>query len=495
MIANHISINGMFSLFFLFWAIFTLGCSGSVEDAQESPSTGRYNVLFIVVDDLNDNIGSYGHEPAKTPHIDRLAARGVQFDRAYVQYPLCNPSRTSFLSGLRPETTQIFTGQALPRRTIGDRVMLPEYFDAHGYFTARVGKIAHSRFPDSVSWDVSENAPYSPFHMPGIDESTVRDNTWIAGAEDGLERLEILAHLGRTSGLPLSWRALPQADDQTPDGGTARRIADLMRAHKDERFFIAAGFHKPHQPWIAPTRYFRLHPPGDVDLPQEPEDDRNDIPLLAIVERPDDALHTDAQKRQAIAAYNATISLVDSQVGLLLDTLDELGLAENTFIVFFSDHGFLLGEHGGMWRKTALFEEATRVPLIVAGPGIEAGRVSPRLVELVDLYPTLAQLCGLPVPDGLEGTDFAPLLADPDREWKRGAFSMVMRGDIPGRSVRTERYRYSEWGEEGPAELYDLAVDPGEFENRAGDEAFANEQDRLRKLLHAGWTAALPPAN
>lgn len=475
-----------------------------------APSTDppvRHNVLFIVADDLNVALGSYGAYPtARTPNLDRLAAEGVRFDRAYAQHPVCNPSRASFLSGLRPETTQVLHNFLELRHAVGDAVMLPEYFRQHGYFTARVGKVAHGRYEDSVAWDISENAHRRgpEQYLPGVDHSEIRDNSWTEGSEDGMSRADVFEPHGRTGGLPLTWRATDEREEDTPDGRTTRRVMELLRDHEGDRpFFIAAGFHKPHQPWVAPASFFEQHPLSETALPNEPADDRDDIPAPAIVGYPDDALHSDDQQRQAIAAYHATVTLIDHQVGLLLDALGELGLEESTIVLFVSDHGFHLGEHGGMWRKQSQFEESTRVPLIVRAPGFTGGATTTGLVELVDLYPTLADLSGLPAPVGLEGTSFRPLLEDPARDWKSAIFSRSDRFTRPDRqhltaglSVRTARYRYTEWtpveGGEVEMELYDLQTDPREFENLSKDPAHAALRDDLARALEAGWKAALP---
>lgn len=467
----------------------------------------RHNVLFIVADDLNVALGSYGaYQTARTPNLDRLAAKGVRFDRAYAQHPVCNPSRASFLSGLRPETTQVLHNFLAPRHAVGDVVMLPEYFRDHGYFTARVGKVAHGRYEDSVAWDISENAHRRgpEQYLPGVDHSEIRDNSWTEGSEDGMSRADVFEPHGRTGGLPLTWRATDEREEDTPDGRTTRRVMELLRDHDGDRpFFIAAGFHKPHQPWVAPVSFFERHPLSETALPDEPADDRDDIPAPALVGYPDDALHTDDQQRQAIAAYHATVTLIDHQVGLLLDALSELGLEDSTIVVFVSDHGFHLGEHGGMWRKQSQFEESTRVPLIVRAPGFAGGATTTGLVELVDLYPTLADLSGLPAPLGLEGTSFRPLLENPAREWKSAIFSRSDRFTRPDRkhltaglSVRTARYRYTEWtpveGGDVEIELYDLETDPREFENLGKDPAHAALRDHLARALEAGWKAALP---
>jgi uncharacterized sulfatase len=475
----------------------------------------RPNVLFIIVDDLNVALGSYlESEPrpqyatAKTPNLDRLAAEGIRFEHAYVQNPLCNPSRASLLSGLRPPALDVYDGSTWPRHKIGDGLrMLPEHFHDHGYFTARVGKIGHNRFEHAITWDVSKFALsrepalrlHAPGYLPGDDASAVRDNTWTTGSEDGMSRAEVLAAVGRPAGLPLSWRATGESARMTPDGTTATRIVQLMAENRDQPFFIAAGFHKPHQPWVGPSAFFEQHPYDQIQLPPTPAGDTDDIPAPASQVHQDDAGHTERQHKQAIAAYHAMVTMTDSYVGQLMQGLEALDLADSTIVVVTSDHGFQLNEHGGLWRKTVQFEESTRVPLIVRLPdGRNAGEVSAGLVELVDLYPTLIGLCDLPDPaHALEGTSFVPLLEEPARRWKSAAFSESKREGYHGRTLRTERYRYTEWspGGEGPvlAELYDLESDPMEFTNLASEEAQSDRVAELSRRLDAGWRGALPP--
>lgn len=471
---------------------------GACSDSKTAALPERPNVLFIVVDDLNVALGTYGDYPtAKTPNIDRLASEGLRFDRAYAQDPVCNPSRTSFLSGRRPSTTNVYGNFVGPRTHLGDVVMLPEYFGANGYFTARVGKIAHGRYEDAVKWDISENAARREHYLPGVDHSEVRDNTWIAGSDDGLSRAEILEHLDRPTGMPLSWRATDETEAETPDGQTTRRVIELMREQRERPFFIGAGFHKPHQPWVAPKEFFEQHPISEVVPPDEPADDTDDIPAPALGNYPEDSDHSEEQVRQAIAAYHATVTLMDVQVGLLMEALAELDLEQSTIVVFVSDHGFHLGEHGGLWRKHTQFEESTRVPLIVRVPGGVSGGATSALVELVDLYPTLADLCGLPAPEGMEGTSFRPVLEDPDMPWKSAIFSEAQRRGAHGRSVRTTRYRFTEWtpldGDGDPEfELYDLDNDPKEYDNIAGLPQHQPIRNRLSVALKNGWEAALP---
>lgn len=482
--------------------------------AKDTAEAERLNVLFIIADDLNVALGSYeptGPAPhyrtVQTPNLDRLAGEGIRFDRAYVQYPLCNPSRVSMLSGLRPASTKVFAGGTPPRHAIGDLAMLPEHFRANGYFTARVGKISHNRFEESVSWDISKYAlsrePAQRYHwpgyLPGIDLATVQDNTWTEGSEDGMSRQDVLETIDRPAGLPLTWRATRESPRMTPDGTTATRIIELMQDHRDQPFFIAAGFHKPHQPWVGPIEFFERHPIDEIELPMTPEGDLLDVPGPAWSIAPDDAAHTPAQRKQAIAAYHAMVTMIDTYIGQVVDGLDELGLADSTVVVFTSDHGFMLGEHGGLWRKTYQFGESTRVPMIVRMPRREnAGSVVSGFVELVDLYPTLVELAGLPVPaHALEGTSFVPVLRKPGRPWKEAAFSEARREGYHGHTIRTHGYRYTEWRPltgEGPVlrELYDLTEDPGEHENLALDEDRAAVVGRLAERLAAGWQAEVP---
>jgi uncharacterized sulfatase len=294
-------------------AIFlSLLCPALVHGQEKKPAV---NVLFIAVDDLNTAIGCYGHPLVKTPNIDRLAARGARFERAYCQYPLCNPSRTSLLSGRRPDTTRIYLDGTPARAFLEGVDLLPEYFGRFGYFTAHVGKIG-----GAARWDVSIKSEHSE-------------------KEGGPLKVE--------------WRATKNEDENEPDGQTARRVVRLLEQHKSKPFFIAAGFGRPHLPFVAPQKYFDLYPPDKVVLPKEPPDVRKNVPAIAF-DRHKETL-TEAQARQATAAYYACVSFMDAQLGLVLDAMDRLELWDNTVVVFWSDHGFHLGEHGGLWRKAKLF--------------------------------------------------------------------------------------------------------------------------------------------
>lgn len=436
----------------------------------------RLNVLFIAVDDLNRRLGCYGDAVAKTPHIDRLAQQGIVFRRAYCQYPLCNPTRTSLLSGMYPTVTQIMDNQTPPRTHIGDIAFLPQHFRQQGYFTARFGKIYHGGMDDAASWDVSEEP------RPAVRRQQRRRRRQVEeGGSFGPARPQV----GR-----LRWTMTENDDAAEPDGAIARRALQILEEHlrtrKGQPFFIAVGFHKPHLPWVAPKRYFDLHDPAKMPLPQTPPDDLDDIPPVALTLRPDERNMSDEQKRLAIRAYYACVSFMDAQVGVLLEALDKHKLWDETVVVFWGDHGFHLGEHGGLWRKMTLFEEAAGAPLIIAAPNVKGkGQACERTVEFVDIYPTLCELCDLPPPKHrLAGKSLAPLLSDPKAAWDKPAITFVRRGKVLGASVRTERWRYTEW-DEGKAgvELYDHDTDPNEYRNLANDAKYAEVIKELKGML------------
>jgi iduronate 2-sulfatase len=449
-------------------------------------ASGRPNVLMIACDDLNTRIGCWGDPVAKTPNIDRLAARGMRFERAYCHYPLCNPSRTSLLSGLRPDTTKVLNNTTPPRTTIGNVTFLPEWFGQDGYFTAKIGKVAHGAFEDAVKWDISRPATPGPNakREPG-------------GQKKGKNGKQV----GEEGGIKLSWTHTDNKDEDEPDGHTARTIVEIMEqnlagkagAGGGKPFFLGAGFHKPHLPWVAPKRYFDMYPPEQIHLPDTPANDRDDIPPIALTHTAGDDLLTDLDKKKCIASYHACTTFLDAQIGVLLDALDRNKLWDNTVVILWADHGWHLDEHLGLWRKMTVFEEASHVPLIVAAPGMQRGAVCRRLAEWTDIYPTMTQLCGLANPPGLEGISLVPLLKDPARPWKKAAATVVKHRDVLGRSVRTERYRYTEWGSPQVAELYDHEQDPYEFTNLAMDSKSATlRQDLRRFLVPGGWKAALP---
>lgn len=432
--------------FFAFLIALTFGVAG-----QHKPK--KLNLLFIAADDLNNDLGCYGHPLIKTPNIDRLAKMGVQFNAAYNQYPLCNPSRASVMTGLRPEQLKIYDLDTHFRERFPDIITLPQLFRLNGYKTARLGKIYHYHVPaeigtngldDQPSWDTVIN----PIGRDKIEEAVVKNLT-----------------PQRSLGAALAWHQSEGTADEQTDGKIANEAVRLMKAMKDQPFFMAVGFFRPHTPYIAPKEFFDMYPREKIRLPDSIGSDWNDIPDAALFTKPAHWGLSAEERITAMRAYYASISLLDQQVGKLLNALEELDLMKSTIIVFWSDHGYHLGEHG-QWLKQSLFEGVARVPLILAGPGIRAAATSSRTVELVGLYPTLASFCKLPLPVHLAGNDFSILLKNPAAEWNQPAFTQIKRGSIFGNSIRTEKWRYTEW-DNGKAgiELYDHENDPKEFNN------------------------------
>ncbi len=459
------------------------------------------NILFIIADDQNCALGCYGNEVIHTPNIDRLAALGVRFDRAYCNYPICNASRVSFLSGRRPETTRVFGNGTPPRTALGAEFQfLPEYFHAHGYFTVGIGKVAHESFQDSVKWDVVADPRHGPDPDPDENPGAKKPDTKPAPKSKKQKKREKAAKAAagpvqERVKVPLKWRATDTKDEEEPDGITALRVAKLLEEHRDGPFFIAAGFHKPHLSHTAPKKYFEMYPAEKVPAPIEPEGHTRDIPRAAIPPQYFPGL-SEIQNRSMIAHYYAASTFMDAQVGVVLEAMDRLKLWDNTIVIFIGDHGWHLGEHGGFWEKMSIMEESARAPLLVVAPGRRPNQPCARLVEFVDIFPSLCELAGVPQPGGLEGASFVPLLSDPQRSWKRAAFCVVSRvgaKDLSklGHSVRTERFTYTEWFD-GSRQLYDHDADAKEYANLAHDERHAKTLEEMKQLLKDGWEAARP---
>jgi len=452
-----------------------VAATGAAQPALAQQRPRGPNVLIIMADDLNNDMGTYGHPMVKTPNLDRLAARAVRFDRAYTQFPLCSPSRVSLLTGLRPDTTRVHDLQTDFRTILPDVQTLPQMFKRNGYFTARVGKIYHygnpgqigtSGLDDPASWDMFVNPR-------GIDK-------------DEESRLTNLTP-ARQLGSALAYYASPAPDEAHTDGKVASETIALLERHKDRPFFIGAGFYRPHCPFIAPRKYFDLYPldriPAPAAVPASPTQ-----PPAAWFTNPPHWDVGEQGQRETIRAYYASITFLDANVGRVLDALDRLGLADNTIVVFLSDHGYHLGERG-QWMKQTLFERSARAPLLVAGPGVSArGRATSRIVEFLDIYPTLADLAGLSAPAGLQGRSLKPLLSNPEASWDHPALTQVRRGagsaTFMGYSVRTERWRYTEWdsGARG-VELYDEVNDPNELRHLATDARHRKVVDDMQRLL------------
>jgi arylsulfatase A-like enzyme len=471
---------------------------------------------MIPVDDLRPQLGCYGDGRIVSPNLDRLAATGTLFRRAYTMVAVCSPSRTCLLTGCRPDTTQVFDLVTHFRQNLPDVVTLPQYFRQQGYETVGMGKVYHSGLNDQLSWSRWVDVEAGPAWLDP------RTQEWQARLrQEADEKKMTQAERGRyTRGTATECLDVP--DSAYLDGAmTDRAVAELQDLAKSGKpFFLAVGYHKPHLPFIAPKRYWDLYRRQDIPTALNPFHPKN-MPAGAVDSFPGEmGAYCDARglaarqkaagkqdwpeeyARQVIHAYFACISYVDAQIGRLLATLEETGLARNTVVVLWGDHGWHLGENG-TWGKHTNLEWATRSPLILRVPGLgQEGRVTDGLTEFVDVYPTLAAACGLPVPAHCEGTSLVPLVRDPSRSWKNAAFSEYRKNiegvGCLGYTMRTDRFRYTEWhrrNEPGTVvarELYDHRRNHDENENLAGDPAHAPLVQELAAQLKAGWKAARP---
>jgi arylsulfatase A-like enzyme len=400
----------------------------------------RTNVLFIAVDDLRPQLGCYGDPLAKTPNLDRLASQGVLFNRAYCQQAVCSPSRTSLLTGRRPDTTKIYNLEDHFRTTIPDVVTLPQHFKNSGYHTQALGKIYHGALDDKASWSVPSTGVTGPAYGPKVMADIRKRREEMAAKGGGATKQQ----LNRLNKGP-AWQAPNVEDNALNDGATADNAIKALNEVKDKPFFLAVGFVKPHLPFVAPTKYFDLYPPAeqiplppDMKRPANAPDlafTRNFGELRGYVGMPKDMDPvTDQQASELIRGYYAATSYMDAQVGRVIAELEKLGLRENTIVILWGDHGWHLGEQG-QWCKHTNFENAARAALMISVPGRTGetptrGAKTDALVEFVDIYPTLCQLAGLDLPSGLEGTSFVPLLSDPTRAWKSAAFSQYPRDGV-----------------------------------------------------------------
>lgn len=483
-----------------------------------SPGAEKMNVLLIAVDDLRPDLGCYGVAHAKTPHIDHLASRGVVFDRAYCQQAVCSPSRSSILTGKRPDATKVWDLDTHFRAALPDVVTLPQHFREQGYRTVGLGKIEHGGFEDGRSWSDPRWFPSGRLVSVDPRDWTKQTVTPFAGVPsefaNPLPREQGKKSKGGKVKLGPSFEVSPKGDDELPDGATAaeavKRIAALKAS--GEPFFLAVGFVKPHLPFVAPKKYWELHDPAAIPLP---ETDSLPDGTAEFVGHTNGELHSypgvpagnplpEDFARTLRQGYHACISFIDAQVGRLLDALEREGLADSTVVILWGDHGWQLGDHG-LWHKHTNFERATRAPLIVSAPGFAGAGGTCRVpVEFVDIYPTLADVCGLPVPQDLDGESLRPYLADPAAPMQKPAISQYPRsspdhgGSLMGYSVRDERWRATFWrkrnGEDiGYVELYDEVNDPAETVNLAGRSEHAALLDSLRKHLPAVGSDAPGP--
>jgi choline-sulfatase len=452
------------------------------------------NVLFIAVDDLRPELNCYGADHIKSPNLDRLAARGIVFDRAYCQQAVCNPSRASLMSGRRPDTIKVWDLQTDMRHHIPDLVTLPQQFAKHGYHTERLGKIYHGAFDDKASWTRSVKYKLAPRQDPASQKAFAKQKAQLKAAGKDPSRAR---------GVPFA--APDVADNELLDGAMTDQAIKLLGELKDKPFFLAVGYLNPHLPFIAPKKYWDMYDHAAIKVPPRTEPTgvtpytlTNFGELRAYIDIPAKGSLDEEKSRNLIHGYYAAISYVDAQVGRLLDALDKQGLADNTIVILWGDHGWKLGEYGS-WCKHTNMELDTRVPLIVSAPGMKAaGKHSQAFVEFVDIYPSLCDLAGVPIPDSLDGRSFAPLLDDPDQPWKTAAFSQYPRGKVMGYSMRTDRYHFVRWVNKGDAlgkalavEVYDHQTDPTEMTNLAAD----GKHSALVQKLTEQYERELPAAS
>ena len=432
------------------------------------------NVLFIAVDDLRDWVGHLnGHPNAKTPNIDRLAKHGVSFTRAHCSAPLCNPSRISLLTGVAPYNSGVYGNGEKLRQKLPDAVTLMQHFRASGYSVRGAGKIFHGTSAyDMTSWDIffKSSGPRKP---PPKRDSSLPKSAWAP------------------------WGALACSDDEMLDGINAKWIITELKKPQEKPFFLAYGLTKPHLVWSVPQKYFDMHPLGEIKLPPIKKGDLDDIPTFGkklakevydpsgernfAVKPEGDHANVTANKQwsKAVQAYLATISFADAQIGRVLDALDRSGHADNTIVVLWGDHGWHLGEKNH-WRKHALWDVSTRTPLIFSAPqGVAKDKLCQRPVSLIDIYPTLIDLCGLPKRKGLDGQSLKPLLQNPEVKWER---PVVITYGLNNHAVQTERWRYIRY-RDGGQELYDHERDPNEWTNLAFIPKYSPQKTKLSKWL------------
>ncbi|NNE36271.1 MAG: sulfatase, partial [Rhodothermales bacterium] len=436
------------------------GCAQATDEVERPP-----NVLFISIDDLNDWVGALdGHPNARTPNIDRLASLGTVFLNAHTQAPICGPSRASLMTGLRPSTTGIY-GQIEDKDLRGahpllqSAVFLPEYFGQNGYKTMGIGKLFHRHAPEGVFEE-------SGGRVPGFGPKPPERRYW-----DQPE-------------TSTDWGPFPELDEDMPDYQSAEWAINRIKQDHDRPFFLAVGFLRPHVPWHVPESWFAMHPVGGITVPPLLSDDMEDVPAIGhqvadVWQMPTTAWAIDNNYWPAIVqSYLASVSFVDAQVGRILDALETSTHSENTVVVLFSDHGYHIGEKN-RFAKSSLWERSTRVPLVFTGPGVAGRQSVSSAVELLDIYPTLLELAGLPANGEIEGRSLVPLLRESKSEWPHAAITTYGQNN---HAVRTDRFRYIRY-EDGSEEFYDHITDPNEWHNLAQDSTHRDSISRLTRHL------------
>jgi arylsulfatase A-like enzyme len=458
--------------FFLFAYVLLLNPGLLMAARKPKHSSGeKPNVLFIVADDLRDYVSWMGgHPQAHTPNLDRLAKMGMRFTNAHCAYALCNPSRTSLLTGLMPWSSGVYGNEQDWRRSVQviGKATLPEHFQAQGYSTAAAGKIFHANHGGPEGKLTGWHGGRRGFEW---------DKAWGQRfPEPGVQIPDLPVHTGQNfNGMDLwhwDWGQIEVTEDQTDDGAVVAWASEQLRQKRTRPFFLAVGLYRPHAPWYVPKSYFDLFPIESIQLPQVREDDLSDLPAMALGQEKPGRHHADIVRlgkwRDAVRAYLANVAFCDAMLGRLLDALEAGPHAEKTIVVFTSDHGWYLGEKQ-MWHKGHLWEAATRVPLCVVAPGItRPNTVSAEPISLVDLYPTLCELTRTQAPGHLDGVSFLPLLKDPANKSPRPAITVMGDRQRASYAARTDRWRYIRYAD-GGEELYDHDNDPQEWTNLAAD--------------------------
>ena len=451
--------------------------------SKSEPRKQNLNVLFIIADDLNCDIGAYGNPIIKTPNIDRLARNGVLFGNAHIQYPWCGPSRASFMTGLYPDQTKVKQLRINIREAIPEVVTIGQKYREERYHSVRIGKIFHYHNPGHIG-------------TSGNDDNYTWDQTVNPYGRDKLEEYKINTLKPQHYGGTLSWLSAEGTDEEQTDGIGANETIEFLDkfAKSRENFFLAFGLYRPHTPYVAPKKYYDMYDSNDMEIPEISDQYLMSIPEPAArsVRPPSKIEQHDLDKDLAKTikkAYYATTSFVDAQVGRVLDKLKETGLDKNTIVVFTSDHGYHLGEHGH-WMKKTLFDNGTRIPLIVSGPGINKNeKIMDAPIEMIDIYPTLMDLTGKKTPSFVSGKSFASLLKDSSKRVRKSALTELIIGSkdevVQGYSIKTDRYRLTQWGENGihGYELYDHKFDKPELNNLADEEAYRVLKDSLKKVI------------
>ncbi len=449
--------------------------------SSESPvqAADQPNVLFIISDDLSaEALSCYGNEQCQTPAIDSIAERGIRFTRAYCQFPICGPSRAALMSGMYPESIGVMGNGGANNFTknLGDRPSMSQHFRNHDYYVARVSKIYHMRVPGDITAGVSgpdhEASWTERFNMHAPEWMTKGEHIHLTNENLNFDKDK---HYGLGFGGAFYVVKGESDGREQPDVMATDKAIELMKAHRDEPFFLAVGLVRPHVPLVAPASYYDPYPPKEMQLAPEVENDLADIPKPGIskTSRSSGLAGKPGKQQEVLSAYYASVAFMDAQVGRLLEALRELDLDEETIVVFTSDHGYHLGEHS-FWQKMSLHEESARIPLVISTPSGPAGSTSEALAEQIDLYPTLAELSGLDVPEHVQGKSLAPVIRGEAKGVRRAAYSVTGNGQL----LRTDKWAYIKY-RDGSQELYNMENDPRQYRNLADS---ADHADILQRM-------------